>query len=87
MSGGPSVRLSEEDQRLVIAFQRQAERIRGAITTLQDIADINDFIAFRVLQRLQALEARVRDLERQVEELRKLKEGVKKGEKSKAERG
>ena len=84
---GPSIRLSEEDQRLVIAFQRQADRIKSAITTLQDIADINDFIAFRVLQRLQALEGRVRDLERQVEELRKLKEGGKKGEKSKTERG
>ncbi len=87
MSGGPSVRLSEEDQRLVIAFQRQADRIKSAITTLQDIADINDFIAFRVLQRLQTLEGRVRDLERQVEELRKLKEEVKKSEKSKAEQG
>jgi len=80
-----SVRLSEEDQRFVIAFQRQADRIKSAITTLQDIADINDFLAVRVVQRLQALENRVRDLERQVEELRKLKEEVKKSGKSKAE--
>jgi len=71
VSGEDSISsLDAETRRLLISFQRQAERIRALVSNAQDVADANDLLAFQVLQRLRSLEERVRALEAEVGELR-----------------
>ena len=81
MSGGgtDSISLDTETKRLLLAFQRQGDRIKSLLTTIQDMADANDLLALQVMQKLRKMEERIQSLEKDVHELRKLREEVKKG--------
>lgn len=60
--------VTKESEQLILGIQRQNERLRSAVSILQDCMDANNNIIIVLFQRLKLLENRIAELEVRLEE-------------------
>ena len=62
--------VSKESEQILLALQRQNERLKALISTAQDAFEINNNLFFIVLNRLKSLEEKTNELQLELEQLK-----------------